>query len=102
MVREDFKYNANTTAVPIEIIQRNFEKIKEGVLHPKRKGQSIRREMTERRISNNIQLYNAAVMQPDSTMLFIGQKKLSEADQPPANDIMSTAGRSSIGLSESR
>lgn len=58
---DDYRYDATTSAVPKEIIQRNFDKIKQGKLHPKRQGQSIRREMTERRISNNIMMYNSAV-----------------------------------------
>lgn len=97
---DDFKYNPNSTAVPVEIIQRNFDKIKQGKLHPKRPGQSVRREMTERRISNNIMLYNSAVMKPDAAELFVGQKM----SENPNNsvDMLSTAGPTSVGISDSR
>ena len=59
-VPEGFVYNAKTLAVPREVIQDNYNKIFDGRLHPKRKNHSIRREMTERRITENIRQYNTA------------------------------------------
>ena len=73
-------YNPNTSAVPVEVIQKNFDKIKQGKLHPKRPNQSIRREMTERRISQNILLYNSAANRQDKVDLFIGVQKPSIND----------------------
>ena len=96
---DGFIYNPNASAVPLEVIQNNYNKIKQGRLHPKRPGQSVRREMTERRISNNIMLYNSAIVKPNEQDLFIGQKQ--NLDYFPT-DLVSTAGPTSIGQSESR
>ena len=74
-IPDDFVYNATTTAVPKEVIQYHYERAKGGKLHKKRPGQSVRREMTERRISNNIQMYNSAMIIPDTKELFIGQSQ---------------------------
>ena len=69
----DFKYDATTPAVPLEVTQHNYDKIFEGKLHPRRAGQSVRREMTERRISMNIALFNSAVEKKNNNDLFIGR-----------------------------
>jgi len=55
--------------------------------------------MTERRISNNIMMYNSAAAQPGAADLFVGQKK--ESDYPQTDNI-STIGPTSIGYSDSR
>ena len=69
---EGFVYNAKTLAVPREVIQDNYNKIFDGRLHPKRKNHSIRREMTERRITENIRQYNTANAQTNMTDLWVG------------------------------
>ena len=48
---KNFVYNPNVPALPLEVINANFQKIFDGGLHPKQSGHSIRREMTELRIS---------------------------------------------------
>ena len=65
-------YNAYQPAVPREVIQANFNKIAQRSLHPKRQGHSVRREMTERKISDNIMQFNSAIISPDTSELFIG------------------------------
>ena len=55
--------------------------------------------MTERRISNNIMMYNRAVVKPDAAELYVGQKS---SEYPHSVDMISTAGPTSIGVSDSR
>ena len=71
-VPEGFVYNAKTLAVPREVIQDNYNKIFDGRLHPKRKSHSIRREMTERRITENIRQYNSTNIQANMSDLWVG------------------------------
>ena len=58
--------------MPMEVINDNYKKMFDGRLHPRRPGHSVRREMTEQRISDNIKKFNSTVDRSDISDLFVG------------------------------
>ena len=72
--------NAAGPALPPEIVQMNYLKNFDGSLHPKRPSNSVRREMTERRISQNIKQFNSAVATNDISDLYVGSSIHGQAE----------------------
>ena len=66
------KHTASTSAIPQEVIQDNYNKILQGQLHPQKHSRSVRREITEQRIQENVRQYNSTVSEINTDDLFVG------------------------------
>ena len=79
------KHTASTSAIPREVIQDKYNKIKLGLLHPRKNSKSVRREITEQRIQENVRQFNSTTTVKNSDDLFVGKSPQIHYEQLQAS-----------------
>ena len=78
------------TALPREWIKSKYKLIEDGKLHPKRRQNVTRRDMTEMKIQQNIKDFNAPSVEKNNSDIYIGYRT-EQRDFSTQDSVLSSA-----------